>query len=153
MSSPTLSPDDAVLAHQPAAYWTRLAYEATIAFTRAQQEERGYTQPQFWLLRNLSAADLGDGTGKTVPELQDAMVTYLREEDDLAAEAEILVARGWLRLDCHGAYWITDLGDETLTSLAAYAPEIRAKIHAGIDDADYVVAMKVLQQLIRNTGG
>ncbi|SCE36410.1 hypothetical protein GA0115253_1046111 [Streptomyces sp. Termitarium-T10T-6] len=47
---------DAELAAQPAAYWTGVAYEALIAYTRERQAEKGYTQPQFWLLRNLSAA-------------------------------------------------------------------------------------------------
>ncbi|GAA0835082.1 hypothetical protein ACFQVD_36005 [Streptosporangium amethystogenes subsp. fukuiense] len=44
---------DAQLAAQPAAYWTGVAYEALIAFTRAEQAKHGYTQPQFWLSRNL----------------------------------------------------------------------------------------------------
>ncbi|MGW5699304.1 MarR family transcriptional regulator, partial [Streptomyces asiaticus] len=39
---------DADLAAQPAAYWTGLAYEALIAFTRAQIAELGLTQPQYW---------------------------------------------------------------------------------------------------------
>lgn len=43
---------DAELAGQPAAYWTGVAYEALIAFTRARQAELGFTQPGFWLLRN-----------------------------------------------------------------------------------------------------
>lgn len=70
---------DAELAGRPAAYWTGVAYEALIAFTRARQAEKGYTQPQFWLLRNLSKNDISpDGTGMTVPELQAAMASYLR---------------------------------------------------------------------------
>lgn len=40
-----------------------------------------------------------------------------------------------------------------LVDLARNAPAIRAVLHAGIDDADYVTTVKVLQQLIRNAGG
>ena len=36
---------DAQLAAQPAAYWTRLAYESIIPFTRAEQLKRGFTTP------------------------------------------------------------------------------------------------------------
>ncbi|BCM72530.1 MULTISPECIES: hypothetical protein [Streptomyces] len=145
---------DAELAAQPAAYWTGLAYEALIAFTRARQAELGFTQPGYWLLRNLSPNDLSpDGRGMTVPELQQAMSTYLRPEDDVAAEAEDLLERGWLRRDDTGRLWITEAGDEARATLKRHAPAIRTHIHEGISDADYVTTVKVLQRMIRNTGG
>ncbi|MFD7417135.1 MarR family transcriptional regulator [Kitasatospora purpeofusca] len=145
---------DTELAGQPAAYWTGVAYEALIAFTRARQAEKGYTQPQFWLLRNLSKNDISpDGAGMTVPELRVAMASYLRAEDDLTAEAAVLVERGWLTQDADRRLWLTEEGEQARVDLARNAPAIRAAIHAGIDDADYVTALKVLRQLIRNTGG
>ncbi|MFF2196102.1 MarR family transcriptional regulator [Streptomyces sp. NPDC058157] len=144
---------DAELAGQPAAYWTGVAYEALIAFTRARQAEKGYTQPQFWLLRNLSANDISpDGEGMTVPELREAMASYIRPEDDLAAEAAVLVERGWLRRDAEERLWLTGAGEEARVRLALNGPAIRAALHEGIDDADYVTAVKVLRQLIRNAG-
>jgi hypothetical protein len=145
---------DAELAGQPAAYWTGVAYEALIAYTRAQQAERGYTQPQFWLLRNLSENDISpDGEGMTLPELQEAMNSYIRPEDDLAAEAEVLLERGWLARDTEDRLWLTEAGERARVDLARNAPAIRAVLHAGIDDADYVTTVKVLQQLIHNAGG
>ncbi|MBE1490009.1 MarR family winged helix-turn-helix transcriptional regulator [Plantactinospora soyae] len=144
---------DAQLAAQPAAYWTGVAYEALIAFIRARQAEFGFTQPQFWLLRNLSRNDIStDGHGMTIPELERAMSTYLRAEDDLAAEAEVLLERGWLTRDGEGRWWITEAGEEARVDLKKHAPAIGARIHHGIDDADYVTTLKVLQQMIRNTG-
>lgn len=145
---------DAELAAQPAAYWTRLAYEAVIAFTRAQQAEFGLTQPQFWLLRNLSKNDISpDGHGMTIPELQEAMATYIRPEDDLHAEAQVLLERGWISCDSDSRLWITEAGEQARVSLKAHAPAIRARIHRGIDDADYVTALKVLRRMIENVGG
>ncbi|MEV4198605.1 MarR family winged helix-turn-helix transcriptional regulator [Micromonospora globbae] len=145
---------DAELAAQPAAYWTGLAYEALISFTRARQAELGFTQPQFWLLRNLSSNDISpDGQGMTIPELREAMATYLRPEDDLHAEAEVLLERGWLRRDGENRLWITEAGEEARVRLKAHAPAIRARIHEGIDDADYVAALKVLGKLMKNTQG
>ncbi|MGW0189171.1 MarR family transcriptional regulator [Streptomyces sp. NPDC003362] len=150
MSATQLS--DAELAAQPAAYWTGLAYESLIAFTRARQAELGYTQPQFWLLRNLSRDDLSpDGRGMTVPELRQAMASYLRPEDDLAAEAEVLLERGWLSRDADGRWWLTEAGEAARVDLKQHAPAIRARIHEGVDDADYVTALKVLQRMIHNT--
>ena len=148
------SPADAGLAAEPAAYWTRLAYEAVISFTREQQVARGFTQPQYWILRNLSKNDVSpDGQGMTIPALEEAMSAYLREEDDLAAEAAILLDRGWLSRDGEDRMWITEEGERGRVALKGHAPAIRAMIHEGIDDADYVTAVKVLQRLIRNTGG
>ncbi|OXM47211.1 MarR family winged helix-turn-helix transcriptional regulator [Amycolatopsis alba] len=144
---------DGELAGQPAAYWTGVAYEALIAYTRARQAEKGYTQPQFWLLRNLSANDISpDGQGMTLAELREAMVSYIRPEDDLAAEAEVLVERGWLTRGTGNRLWLTEEGEQARVDLARNAPAIRAALHEGIDDADYVTTVKVLQRLIRNAG-
>jgi hypothetical protein len=145
---------DAELAGQPAAHWTGMAYEALIAFIRARQAELGFTQPGYWLLRNLSKNDISvDGHGMTIPELQQAMSSYIRPEDDLAVEAAMLLERGWLTRDDEGRLWITDAGEEARADLKRHAPDIRDRIHRGIDDADYVTALKVLRQMIRNTGG
>ncbi|MFJ3723165.1 MarR family winged helix-turn-helix transcriptional regulator [Streptomyces sp. NPDC090045] len=145
---------DSELAGQPAAYWTGVAYEALIAFTRARQAENGYTQPQFWLLRNLSENDLSpDGEGMTVAELRDAMASYIRPEDDLAVEAGVLLERGWLTRDAEDRLWLTEAGEQARADLARNHPAIRAALHEGIDDADYVTTVKVLHQLIRNAGG
>ncbi|MFB7176194.1 MarR family transcriptional regulator [Streptomyces sp. NPDC056257] len=145
---------DAELAGQPAAYWTGVAYEALIAYTRAQQAAKGYTQPQFWLLRNLSENDISpDGEGMTLPELREAMASYIRPEDDLAAEAAVLLERGWLTRDAEGRLWLTEEGEQARVDLARNAPAIRAALHEGIADADYVTTVKVLHRLIRNAGG
>ncbi|MFH8444800.1 MarR family winged helix-turn-helix transcriptional regulator [Streptomyces sp. NPDC018026] len=145
---------DTELAGQPAAYWTGVAYEALIAYTRAQQAEKGYTQPQFWLLRNLSVNDISsNGEGMTLPELREAMASYIRPGDDLAAEAEGLLERGWLTQDTEDRLWLTPEGEQARVDLARNAPAIRAALHEGIDDADYVTTVKVLQRLIRNAGG
>ncbi|MFJ4824651.1 MarR family winged helix-turn-helix transcriptional regulator [Streptomyces bacillaris] len=145
---------DAELAGQPAAYWTGVAYEALIAYIRAQQAAKGYTQPQFWLLRNLSVNDISpDGEGMTLSELREAMASYLRPEDNLAAEAEGLLERGWLTQDTEDRLWLTPEGEQARVDLARNTPAIRAALHEGIDDADYVTTVKVLQQLIRNAGG
>ncbi|WP_217254418.1 MarR family winged helix-turn-helix transcriptional regulator [Streptomyces sp. AC602_WCS936] len=154
MTTRRLSESEAELAKQPAAYWTGVAYEALIAYTRARQAEKGYTQPQFWLLRNLSANDISpDGAGMTLPELRAAMASYIRPEDDLAAEAEALLDRGWLTRDAEDRLWLTEKGEQARVDLKRSTPAIRAALHDGIDDADYVTTVKVLQRLIRNAGG
>ncbi|ACU38728.1 winged helix-turn-helix transcriptional regulator [Actinosynnema pretiosum subsp. pretiosum] len=138
-------------AAEPAAYWTGVAYQALIAFTRAHLAEQGITQPQFWLLRNLSPADLSpDGAPMTVPELRAAMATYLRAEDDLDAESEALVAKGQLSRDEAGGLTITEAGERARVAVKATTPRLRERIHEGVDDADYVAALGVLRRMIRN---
>ncbi|MCF3169327.1 MULTISPECIES: MarR family transcriptional regulator [Streptomyces] len=145
---------DAELAAEPAAYWTGIANKALVTYTRAWQAEKGYTQPQFWLLRNLSAEDISpDGAGMTLPELQEAMASYIQPQDDLATEAAELVRRGWLRQDADGALWITEEGERARLDLKRNTPALLAALHAGISVEDYVTTVKVLRQFVRNAGG
>ena len=137
---------------QVAAHWTRVAHESIIAFTRREQARRGFTRPQSWVLRHLSPDDLSpDGEGMTVPQLRPAMAAYLRPEDDLVVAAEVLGERGWVRQDEDERLRLTDRGEAARQEMLRSAPEIRAVIHAGVDDAEYVQALRVLQELITNT--
>ncbi|MFD9717529.1 MarR family winged helix-turn-helix transcriptional regulator [Streptomyces sp. NPDC059076] len=150
----TTSLSDTQPATQSIAHWTGLAHEALISFIRARQVEHGFTQPQFWLLRNLSKHDISpDGNGMTLPELQGAMRSYIRPEDDLATEADVLLERGWLSRDDTGRLWITEAGEAARKDLKRHSPAIGARIHEGIDDADYATTVKVLQRMIHNTSG
>ncbi|MFF8566532.1 MarR family transcriptional regulator [Streptomyces albidoflavus] len=144
---------DEEVAAQPVPYWTKLAYEATIGFVRRKQAEAGFTQPRFWMLRFLSAHDVSeDGQGRTVEELRSAMVSFLRPEDDLAAEAEVLLASGWVTRDGEGRLWITEAGDAARAGLKARAPEWRVELHDGVTDAEYATTLRVLMRLMRNAG-
>ncbi|MEU7607593.1 hypothetical protein [Streptomyces sp. NPDC041003] len=49
--------------------------------------------------------------------------------------------------------WTTTSGPSARADLARNHPAIRAALHEGIDDADYITTVKVLHQLIRNAGG
>jgi DNA-binding MarR family transcriptional regulator len=129
-----------------------LAYESVIRFIRAEQHKRGFTQPQFWILRHLSPHDLSpDGEGMTLLELNEAMAEYLRPEDDLAEEAERLLSRGLVLRAPDGNLFLTDEGEAARLEWKAHAPEIRALVHEGIDEADYATTIEVLKKLISNT--
>ncbi len=144
---------DEQLAAQPVPYWTKLAYEATIGFVRRKQAEAGFTQPRFWMLRFLSVNDVSeDGQGRTVEELRSAMVSFLRPEDGLAAEAEVLLASGWVTRDGEGRLWITEAGDAARAGLKARAPEWRVELHDGITDAEYATTLRVLMRMMGNAG-
>ncbi|MCB5163813.1 MarR family winged helix-turn-helix transcriptional regulator [Streptomyces bambusae] len=153
-SEPTDSePSDSELATEPVAYWTGVAYQDVIRFIRQRQAELGFTQPQYWILRHLSTEDLAaDDGGMTVPELTGAMTSYLRPEDDIAGDAEAVLERGWVTRDAAGRLRITAAGDRARAELKSHAPQWRAEIHAGIDDADYATTVRVLRRMMRNVG-
>ncbi|NUU22352.1 MAG: winged helix-turn-helix transcriptional regulator [Streptomycetaceae bacterium] len=142
------------LAAEPVGYWTGVAHREVIAYIRGQMAAQGLTQPQYWILRYLSTHDLASNeSGRTVAELADGMRSFTLYGDDLAAEADALVARGWLTRDDDGRLRITADGEAARARVKANAPAVRAVIHDGIDDAEYVAALKVLRRMIRNVGG
>ncbi|MGA4541622.1 MarR family winged helix-turn-helix transcriptional regulator [Uniformispora flossi] len=142
---------DAELAGQPVGYWTGLAHRDVIAYIRRRQGELGLTQPQFWLLRNLSTDDLSpDGAPRSVAELQEAMRDYLLPTDDLVAESDVLVERGWLTREPDGRLQLAAEGEAARLRVKEIAPSVRAHIHEGIDDADYATAVRVMQRMIAN---
>ncbi|MDI2125556.1 MarR family winged helix-turn-helix transcriptional regulator [Yinghuangia seranimata] len=152
-STPTAAaePTDTELAAQPVGYWTGLAHRDVIAYIRSRQAELGLTQPQFWLLRNLSPDDLSpDGAPRTLADLADAMVDYLLPGDDLAAESDVLVERGWLSRTPDGALSLEPEGEAARLRVKEIAPSVRAHIHEGISDADYATTVRVLQRMIAN---
>jgi hypothetical protein len=64
----------------------------------------------------------------------------------------VLVERGWLSVDDDtGRLSITTAGEAARLECKGHAPAIRGRIHAGIDDADYVTTLKVLHRMIENT--
>ncbi|GLW10443.1 hypothetical protein Misp01_55710 [Microtetraspora sp. NBRC 13810] len=144
---------DAELARQPIGYWSGAAHRAIIACIRGELAALGLSQPQYWVLRYLSAGDLSpDGQGLTLAELTDRVRTYLGDRDDLEADVADLLERGWITRDAGHRLWITEAGKEAHARGKAHAPGLRARIHDGIDDADYVTTLKVLRRMIRNVG-
>ncbi len=61
--------------------------------------------------------------------------------------------RGRLARDGDGRWSITGAGEEAHLEMKKAAPAIRARIHDGISDADYVTAPKVLRRMITNVTG
>ncbi|MFD5006318.1 hypothetical protein ACFWMV_25850 [Streptomyces mutabilis] len=78
---------------------------------------------------------------------QSATYSYIRPEDDLAAEAEVLLERGWLIRDAKDRLWLTAEGEQARIDLARNAPAIRAALHEGIDVITTIV------RCLSTTGG
>jgi len=145
---------DAALTGQPIGHWTGVAHREIVGWIRGELATLGLSQPQYWLLRNLSPHDLApNGEGQALPELADRIRSYLWADDDLPAAAADLVERALLTRDADERLTITKAGETARTRVKDRAPELRAHIHDGIADADYVTALKVLRRMIANVGG
>ncbi|WP_206422555.1 hypothetical protein [Nocardioides pantholopis] len=101
-----------------------------------RRAEKGENQPRLWSLRHLSANDISpDGAAMTVPEMREATLSYLRPEDDLTAEAEVLVGRGWLTRHVEQRQRLADAGERapSTSRMHPHHPEARDPVQARAD--------------------
>ncbi|MFC4493190.1 MarR family winged helix-turn-helix transcriptional regulator [Streptomyces ovatisporus] len=140
---------DDELAGQPIGYWSWAAHKAVVGHIREALGRRGISQPQWWILAQL--ADSEDG--RTREELTAVLGGYLDVGGLLESEMDGVVAQGWADQDRAERLRITAEGAAFHTGLARLQQELRARIHHGIPDEEYVQALKVLQRMIHNVGG
>ncbi|MFH8404795.1 MarR family winged helix-turn-helix transcriptional regulator [Streptomyces sp. NPDC018019] len=143
------SHSDTELAGQPAGYWTWAAHTAAVTHIRAGLARHGVTQPQWWMLNQL----VGRPEGRDRAEVTDMLKGYLdvgAEGMDTAVDG--LLDRGLATLD-GGRLHLTADGADVYARCAALQEEMRATLHDGIDDEEYVRTLKVLQRMIHNVGG
>ncbi len=141
---------DAELAGQPIGYWSWAAHKAAVGHIREALAEHGVSQPQWWVLAQLA----GSEDGRTREELADLLSPYLDVGRPLMeAEMDGVVAAGWADQDGAERLRLTPEGAAFHAELAALQSSLRARIHTGIPDEEYVRTLKVLQRMIHNVGG
>ncbi|MEU1779624.1 MarR family winged helix-turn-helix transcriptional regulator [Streptomyces abikoensis] len=141
--------DDGNLAGQPVGYWTYAAHKAVITHIRAALATQDVTQPQWWVLNR---TDLVEG-GLTRQELRVALTVNLDHRPEEIDQALYdLVARGWMTEGTDDRYVLTDAGREAKERIFVVVRRVRAEIHAGITDEEYVAALTVLRRMISNVG-
>ncbi|MEF3119280.1 MarR family winged helix-turn-helix transcriptional regulator [Streptomyces chrestomyceticus] len=143
------SHSDAELAGQPIGYWAWAAHTAAVTHIRAGLARHGLSQPQWWVLNQV----VGHAGGRDRAEVTDMLKRYLDTGSDvLTTDTDDLLDRGLLTLDGDRLY-ITADGADLHARCAALQKEMRARIHDGISDEEYVRTLKVLQRMIHNVGG
>lgn len=140
---------DTELAGQPIGYWSWAACKAVVGHTRATLARHGISQPQWWVLSQLTASE----EGRTRKELTAVLGGYLDVGSQLESEMDTVVARGWAAQDDAERLRATAEGVAFQDELAVLQRSLRARIHDGIADEEYVRALKVLQRMIHNVGG
>ncbi|WP_329623550.1 MarR family winged helix-turn-helix transcriptional regulator [Streptomyces sp. NBC_01255] len=141
--------DEEKLANQPIGYWTWAANKTVSAYVRGRLAAIGITQPQWWVLHQVQHGE----DGATRDEVITAQHANLDVGAGLAPDIDLLVERALLTLDADGRLRITDDGRAVHGRAAGTQRATRAHVHAGIPDEEYVIALNVLQRMIRNVGG
>ncbi|NLU70827.1 MarR family winged helix-turn-helix transcriptional regulator [Streptomyces sp. HNM0574] len=143
------SHDDEGLAGQPIGYWSGAAAKAIVGHIRDALAGYGLTQPQWWVLNQ--AAEAGPAGCDRATMLR-TLGGYPGPGDDLEADTDALITRALLTPD-GPRLRLTPEGATLHDEVATRQDELRARIHAGIPNEEYVIALKVLQRMIANVGG
>jgi hypothetical protein len=72
---------------------------------------------------------------------------------EIARVIDQLVDRGWLLIDTGRRVHLTEAGEAARARLRELVSELRAVVHEGISDEEYVAALKVLRKMVANVEG
>jgi DNA-binding MarR family transcriptional regulator len=140
---------DDMLANQPVGYWCGLTHATVTRYLRDAMAKVDVTQPQYWVLNRVNG-------GPTAPSREEAVaqLTHLADGPyDIARVIDQLLHREWLRIDDEQRLYLTDAGETARARLRDLATEVRAVVHQGISDEEYVAALKVLRKMVANVEG
>lgn len=137
---------DDMLATQPIGYWSGLAHAAVTRHLRDAMARIDVTQPQYWVLNRVKGGPAAPSREEVVTQL-----TPLADgQHEIARVVDQLLHRNWLRTDTGQHLHLTDAGEAARMRLRDLVTELRAVVHEGISDEEYVAALKVLRRMITN---
>ncbi|MYS57189.1 MULTISPECIES: hypothetical protein [Streptomycetaceae] len=146
-ADPTATDD--MLTTQPIGYWSGLAHTAVTRQLRDAMAKIDITQPQYWVLNRVKYAPAAPSRTEVVDQL-----TPLADgQHEIPRVLGQLLHRGWLRTDADQRLHLTDAGETARVHVRELVTELRALVHEGISDEEYVAALKVLRRMIANVEG
>ncbi|WP_367047058.1 MarR family winged helix-turn-helix transcriptional regulator [Streptomyces sp. Je 1-332] len=137
---------DDMLAGQPIGYWSGLAHDTVTRHLRDTLARIDVTQPQYWVLNRVN----GGAASPSCEEVVSQLAPLAEGPYDIARVVDQLLHRGWLEVDDRKCLHLTDAGEAARVRLREVMTELRAVVHEGISDEEYVAALKVLRAMIRN---
>ena len=143
-ADPSASED--ALAAQPIGYWSGAVHKAVVNRLRDAMAAVDVTQPQWWALTRVAA-----GGGLTREEIAGQLSDVADTPYDVPRAVDQLLHRGWLAPDGARRLHLTEAGRVAQDRVRLLVTEMRARIHEGIPDEEYVVALKVLRRMIANS--
>ncbi|MFD7895262.1 MarR family transcriptional regulator [Streptomyces sp. NPDC059743] len=140
---------DDMLSGQPIGYWSGVAHKAVIKHIRDAMARMDVSQPQWWTLNRVDAA----GDGPTREEVAGQLTSVADSPDETRRAVDQLLHRGRLGIDTGQRLYLTDSGRAAKARIKQLVTDLRAEIHDGITDEEYVAALKVLRRMIHNANG
>lgn len=137
---------DGMLASQPVGYWTGLAHTTVTRHLRDAMARIDATQPQYWVLNCVHSWD----AAPSVKEVAAQLTPLADGPHEIRRVVDQLLHRGWLRADASGRLHLTDAGEAARVRLRALVTEVRAVVHEGVGDEEYVAALRVLRTMVAN---
>lgn len=144
---------DAELAQQPVGYWTGAAHEAVIRYIGGEHAKAGVTQRHWMTLNALLRSEGGLSRQEVTDALSRYMTPQIGDVSSYPAVLDDLVDRGWLSEGPDGRLTLTGSGHAGRARVAERAESVRAHLHQGVTDEEYVTAVKVLRRITANAGG
>lgn len=139
--------DDA-LATQPIGYRSGLAHTAVTRHLRDAVARIDVTQPQYRVLNRVR----GGPAAPTREEVADQLTPLADGPQDISRVVDQLLHRG--RLSEEGRrLGLTAEGKAARARLRELVTGLRAEVHRGTSDAEYVAALKVLRTMVANIEG
>ncbi|MEU1802383.1 MarR family winged helix-turn-helix transcriptional regulator [Streptomyces sp. NPDC019937] len=137
---------DDVLANQPVGYWTGLAHTTVTRHLRDAMARIDVTQPQYWVLNCVHSWPAPPSRAEVT-----ARLTPLADgPHEIARVIDQLLHRDWLRADAGQCLHLTGAGEAARVRLRALVTEVRAVVHEGVGDEEYVAALTVLRTMVAN---
>lgn len=132
---------------QPLGFWTVRAGEAIRARTRGRLAELGVTQPEWWVLHQLSMHPSGMEENEII-----AIVGPNESDESIVDAIAAGVGKGWI--DRAGSrVRLTDDGADRFHAAAEVQRQLNDERRQGISDCEYATTIEVLQRTITNVGG
>ncbi|MEH3139541.1 MAG: MarR family winged helix-turn-helix transcriptional regulator [Mycobacterium kyogaense] len=142
-----MKPEMQPAALQPLGFWAVRAGEAIRARTRGRLSELDVTQPEWWVLHQLSMHPAGMTDSEIV-----SIVGPNESDESIVQAIATGVDKGWF--DRSGERLrLTDAGLGRFHAAAEVQRQLNDERRQGISDHDYATTIDVLQRTITNVGG
>ncbi|MGB7235133.1 MAG: hypothetical protein WBD41_04035 [Rhodococcus sp. (in: high G+C Gram-positive bacteria)] len=132
---------------QPLGFWTVRAGEAIGARTRGALRDIGLSQPEWWLLQQVSLDPDGVDRDATIEK-----IGHNSTPEAIVEAIDSAVAKGWVQ-QTDSRLKSTSLGTGLFERAAALQQELQTERMQGNSIEDFATTIRVLQQTIDNVGG
>lgn len=133
--------------NQPLGFWTVRAGEAIGARTRGALRDIGLSQPEWWLLHQVSLDPDGVDRDATIEK-----IGHNSTPEAIVEAIDSAIAKGWVQ-QTDSQLKSTSVGSELFERAAALQQDLQAERMQGISKDDFVTTIRVLQRTIDNVGG